>query len=338
MPRLFCASRGLPQFRLCVTGSRGKSGVTRLIHAGLCGCGIEARTRITGVVPRELLRGGERTLLRTGAATPYEVKWWLRSLPAGTQAAVCENSAVNPVMQGVIPALLKPLVTVLTNTHPDHTDMWGETEASVLCALSQALPVGGAVVLPAELAARYDMRALAESRRLRLIPVEADARYAMPLSINIPLALAACAVCGADEDRARQAMEKLTPDIADSCIINDAGAELAFAFSVNDVESTQGYFSSLGWESGETAFIFNHRSDRAARFEAFRGWMESGGWRRVQIIGDRPPAMRENYVRLDALDDFAALIAQNGKSFGCGNTVYGWPLEYKLRLEEKIKG
>ena len=333
MPRLFY-SNDLPPIRICVTGSRGKSGVARLIHAGLSACGTDVRTRVTGVVPRELSRDGEKAFIRTGCATPYEVKWWLRSLPAGTQAAVCENSAVNPAMQGVIPAFLKPCVTVLTNTYPDHTDFWGETEASVLSALSEALPRAGTVVLPAELAERFDMRLLAEEKKLRLVPVMRDARYAMPLAVNIPLALAACAQCGADTEAARAGMEKLPPDIADSCIINDGGAKLAFAFSINDIDSTRSYFSSLGWREDETVFIFNNRSDRAARFAAFEDWMRQGGWKKVQIIGDRPSALCDRFVPLSSAEDLSALVRANGVSFGCGNTVSGWPLEYKLALEE----
>lgn len=329
-----------PEIRIAVTGGRGKSGVTRLIHAGLAACGLRVRSRITGVLPRELSRDGERVIMRSGAASAYEAGWWFRRLPQDTQAVVCENSAVTPALQGLLPAFITPSVTVLTNTALDHTELWGADETSVLRALSEALPRGGKVVLPEALAVRFDMRLLAEERALSLFPVAPDPSLPHPFSINIALALAACFLSGADEAAARAAMESLPPDIADSCIIETGGAQLAFAFSINDLQSTESYFTQLGWEVRDTVCLYNHRADRSARFDAFYPWMKTAAWREVQIIGDKPPRLRDKYVPLCDTAAFEALVIKNKKSFGCGNTVYGLPLEFKLETEagKKMRG
>ncbi len=325
----------LPNIRIAVTGSRGKSGVVRLIHAGLCACGVRCRSRITGVLPRELSPDGERPIIRAAGAHVAELRWWLAGLPPDTEAAVSENSAVSPELQRVCPDVLKPAVTVLTNTRPDHTALWGGSETSVLRALSGALPEEGAVVLPRELAERADMTAAAREKRLRLHPVDKITAPGPHLAINIPLALKAAVLSGADEKRAYAAMKALAPDIADSCVMRVGGAELAFAFSINDLESTREYFASLGWRASDTALVFNHRRDRGDRLRAFEEWMRRGGWREVCIIGDRPffSAFSRNYAKLAGTPAFGEFVRTRGRVFGCGNTVYGLPLAFRLLHE-----
>lgn len=326
----------LPMVRIAVTGSRGKSGVVRLIHAGLCACGLRCRSRITGVVPRELTPSGERPILRYAGANVAELRWWLRQLPPDTDAAVAENSAVSPELQCVCSEALQPTLTVLTNTKPDHEALWGNDERSVLCALSGALPRGGAIVLPRALAERPDMRLLALEKKLTLHAVELPAGFSSHLAVNIPLALEACRLTGAKEKGALAAMRSLKADIADSAVIRANGWELAFAFSINDLQSTRGYFASLGWRPAETSFIYNHRADRSDRFRSFEAWMKNGGWKNVVIIGERPPlsALAQCYKRIKNMEEFASLLNLERRSFGCGNAVYGLPLAFKLAAEE----
>lgn len=325
----------LPEIRIAVTGSRGKSGVVRLLHAGLCACSLNCRARITGVLPRELTPGGERPILRAAGANVAELRWWLAQLPPEVEAVVTENSAVSPELQHVCPDLLRPTLTVLTNTRPDHEALWGTSEDDVLRALSGALPHGGRVVLPRALAERADMAALAEGKKLKLHPVEEISGLHAHLAVNIPLALEAAALSGADKARAYAAMKNLAPDIADSCVLRVGGAELAFAFSINDLASTQEYFASLGWKERDTVLVFNHRNDRRDRLRAFDGWMRCGGWKNVRIIGDRPSfsKLAGNYVKLSNVIEFEAFIKTQGRVFGCGNTVCGLPLAFRTALE-----
>lgn len=325
----------LPEIRVAVTGSRGKSGVVRLLHAGLCACGFNCRARITGVLPRELTPAGERPILRASGANVAELRWWLAQLPPDVMAAVTENSAVSPDLQHVCPDLLRPTLTVLTNTRVDHEALWGTTESDVLRALSGAVPHGGRIVLPRTLAGRADMAALAERKKLELHPVDKMPGLHAHLAINIPIALEAAVLSGADKARAYEAMKNLAPDIADSCVLRAGGAELAFAFSINDLASTQEYFASLGWKERDTSLVFNHRDDRRDRLHAFDGWMRCGGWKNVSIIGDRPSfsKLAGNYVKLSNVMEFGAFIKAQGRVFGCGNTVCGLPLAFRMALE-----
>ena len=323
------------QLRAAVTGSRGKSGVVRLIHAALCGCGLKAYGRITGVVPRELSCSGERPILRPGGGNVAEMRWWLSSLPVDAEAVVLENSAVAPDLQGLCARWLQPDVTVLTNVRPDHESQWGPDELNVLNALSHALPSGGAVVLPRGLAETEPMEFLAEKKKLRLLPADALPGLPPHLSANMGLALEVCRFFRLDEALCLESMRRLPADFADFCVMSLGTGELAFAFSANDIETTEELFRSTGWAREETGILFNHRSDRVDRFRCFEGWMGGHPWREALIIGDRPPKtpLRCDYFNAASAEALARRIA-GARWLGCGNTVYGLPLVLKLTCEE----
>lgn len=321
--------------RVAVTGSRGKSGVVRLIHAALRACGRRAYGRITGVVPRELGPDSERPILRPSAANISEMKWWLGSLPADAEAVVLENSAVSPELQGLCALWLAPTVTVLTNIRPDHEAFWGPGELDVLRALSHALPRGGVVAVPEELAENPAMRLLAEEKKLIILPAHRIPDLPPHLSANMGLALAVCRFCSLDEKLCLETMKNLRPDLADFCVLDVGRGELAFAFSANDVVTTEELFRSTGWRREETGVLFNHRSDRVDRFRCFEGWMCEHPWREVLIIGDRPPRAQLRCDFWRGGDAHALACRLNGARWlGCGNTVYGLPLVLKLTCEE----
>lgn len=324
------------EIRIAVTGSRGKSGIVRMLHEAFSYCGIKCRSRITGVVPRDLSECGEHPILRAAGANVAELKWWLSGIPDDTQAIITENSAVSPELQCVCPNILDPTVTVLTNTSPDHTALWGESEQSVLAALSGALPVRGRAVLPRLLAERADMQFLASEKKLTLYPVDRIEEFKSYLAINVPLALKACEISGLDTEKALRAIKGLKPDIADSSLLKVGNGELAFAFSINDLQSTKDYFRTLEWLPAETTLIYNHRRDRSDRLKAFDEWISLPGWKKTFIIGDLPllPRMFKYYKEIKTLASMAEMISKSGRCFGCGNTVYGLPLAFKLALED----
>ncbi|MDD4160393.1 MAG: Mur ligase family protein [Synergistaceae bacterium] len=322
--------------RIAVTGSRGKSSIVRMLHEAFCCCEVNCRSRITGVIPRELSPYGENPILRSAGANVAELKWWLSMLPDDTEAVITENSAISPELQSVCPNLLLPTLTVLTNINPDHTALWGNDEESVLNAISGALPIKGSVILPRRLAERTDLLLLADRKKLTLYPVEENKEFKSHFAINIPLALKACELSGLNIEKALYAIKRLKPDIADSCLIKVGNAELAFAFSINDLQSTKDYFYSLKWIPGETTLIYNHRRDRWDRLKAFDEWISQAGWKKVCIIGDLPflPRLFKYYKKVETFESMTDMITKAGRCFGCGNTVYGLPLAFKLALED----
>ena len=325
-----------------VTGSRGKSTVVRMIHRAMTACGIKAYGRITGVIPRTLTPSGEVPVLRYSGAHVEEMRWWIASLPQDAQGVVMENSAVSPELQHLAGAWLKPSVTVLTNVRPDHQDMWGDGEDNAAKALLKGIPKGSKLVLGQEVSSCPLAMALIDEGKWYVEIAPATLGETSYRASNQSVALTACEVLGLDRDVCLGAIRSLEADLADFSVLKTDRGELAFAFSANDLITTEDLFRSLGWRMEDVTVLFNHRRDRPERFRVFRPWLDREGWKDRIVIGDRPFLIgRSRYVRCLGAEDLRALVDSKGLVFGCGNVVYGAPLELKLfrgSLETLILG
>ncbi|NNJ79773.1 MAG: capsule biosynthesis protein CapB [Xanthomonadales bacterium] len=321
-------SIGDGSLRVLVTGSRGKSSVARLLHAAFEACGLETWTRITGVVPRQLGPGGTREILRTSGAHVEEMRWWLRSLPQKAQAIVLENSSITPELQPLAARWLRPHLTILTNVLPDHQEAWGPGPAAAAEALAAGLHPDGRVLMPEHLEHDKSLRSLLEKRGCTAVFATAeDSGGPAHQSVNAGLALAALEHLGLPAGEARRAVQGLGQDRYDFRVLRHRGAELALAFSVNDIASTRALFRSLRWREESTRLVYNHRADRPGRFRSFGDWLSRGRWREVVIIGDRPVSRPagSHYLRLDGASSLLRLLQPGDSAFGCGN-IAGHPL------------
>ena len=314
--------------RVLVTGSRGKSSTVRFLHAAMSDAGLQSYARITGVVPRELGPDGNQTISRSSGAHVEEMRWWLGQLPASTQCIVLENSAISPDLQGLAGRWLRPDITVLTNTLPDHQEVWGPTRACAAQVLAGGIPGGGQVILPGELKTDNHLLKLLKRRRCTVIfsePVRGGEEDHQ--SINRGLALTAAKRLGLSGTAALRAMLRVQPDIHDFRVVNYAGAELAMAFSANDITSTRNLFRSLRWCEQETRMMYNHRADRPGRFRSFLDWLNNSNWRDVMIIGDKPGfrSGSARYLDIKKKEGLLRLFEPGDKIFGCGN-IAGLPL------------
>jgi len=318
-----------------VTGSRGKSSVVRLLHAAMQAAGLRTYARITGVVPRELGPEGIRNISRAAGAHVGEMRWWLSQLPATARGVVLENSAITPEFQALAGRWLKPDITVLTNTLPDHQEIWGPSAACSAKVLAAGVPARGRVVLPEGLAQDDHLLELLGRRRCRVLFAKpADVRAAQHRAVNLGLALAAAEQLGLAPAPSIEAMLRVPRDRYDFQVASYGGAEVALAFSANDIASTRKLFESLTWSPDETRLIYNHRSDRPGRLASFIGWLSQLPWREVVIIGDRPRKRPGSARYLDVENEHGLLkLFQPGdRVFGCGN-IAGLPLSLAAVLE-----
>lgn len=321
--------------RVLVTGSRGKSSIVRLVQTALQSAGLQSYARITGVTPRELSPNGTRAISRSSGAHVEEMRWWLKNLPVSTQAIIMENSAITPDLQGLAGAWLQPGFTVLSNVLPDHQEAWGPGSACAAEVLTAGIPKESKVVLPADLKTDHYLLELLQGRRC-------DTNFVKPVpdvsagfqSTNIALALATVEQLGLETGSALKAMLKLRRDSHDFRVVDCGGAELAMAFSANDIFSTRSLFQSLSWSEEETCLVYNHRRDRPGRFRSFLDWLNNANWRELLIIGDRPP-MRHcsgSYLRTKNAGKILRLFRPGERVFGCGN-IAGLPLELAADLD-----
>ena len=316
------------QHRVLVAGSRGKSSIVRMLHAAMHIAGLQSYARITGVVPRELGPQGTRTISRSAGAHVEEMRWWLRRLPSSAQGIILENSAINAEFQGLAKRWLRPDVTVLSNTLPDHQELWGESSACAARVLVAGIPKNSKLILPAGLETDKYLLELLGSRQCQLIftepaTVAGDNYHA----INVGLALATVECLGLATAPALEAMAGIVPERYDFHVAKCGGAEVAMAFSANDITSTRNLFRSLMWSPDETRLIYNHRADRPGRFRSFIDWLSQTHWREVLIIGDKPRKRpgSASYLKIKNEQGLLRLFRPGDRVFGCGN-ISGIPL------------
>lgn len=289
----------------------------RLILAGLLADGLNARGRVTGVLPREISSAGERVILRSAPGHVEEMRWWLSNVSRETEAVVMENSAVDPQLQPLAARWLRPTCTVWSNAREDHQEVWGRGKEAAARALLEGIPDEGVLVLGGELSCNQPLLELLRGRSGALVQTElCSSNYREE---NEALALRALECLGVGGDCARAALRALSPDIADFRIFNVGGALLASAFSANDPESTRQLFSLLNWRVEETTLLYSDRSDRGARRRSFAPLLALP-WRRLLFA-----------TQGESADTLLGWILENERVFGCGN-VAGAPLELLLLL------
>lgn len=320
---------------MLVTGSRGKSSIVRLLHTAMHAAGLQTYARITGVIPRELGPHGVRTISRSAGAHVEEIRWWLKQLPVSARAIVLENSAINAEFQVLAGRWLQPDMTVLTNTLPDHQELWGTSSASAAEVLVAGIPGDASLILPVGLEADKYLMDLLRRRRCQLIFTEpVSAAGDSYRAINVGLALATAENLGLAAAPALEAMLAMPSDRYDFHVARYGGAEVAMAFSANDIHSTRHLFRSLKWSPGETRVIYNHRADRPGRFKSFIEWLSQAHWREVLIIGDKPRKHcgSARYLNIKNEKALLGLFQPGERIFGCGN-IAGLPLSLAAVLD-----
>jgi poly-gamma-glutamate synthase PgsB/CapB len=294
-------------FRIAVTGTRGKSTVTRLIAAALREAGYSVLAKTTGSKPVVILPdGAENELGRRGRATILEQKKVLKEgAHLGVQALVAELMNVHPECgRAESRGILRPSVLVITNVRLDHREEMGRTKPEVAVSLAAAIPRGAAVVLPEKELYPEFVRA-AERLGSKIIKVtKSQGGYirAPAASLSFPgdadLVLAVARHLGIPEDVARRGMAKAKPDFGSlkawEAPLGGSAVPwlLVNAFAANEPESTGFVLESLrgGPPFCDRPFlgIINFRADRGDRT---RQWVEAidrgffVGFQKIYLIG-----------------------------------------------------
>ncbi len=273
--------------RVHVNGTRGKSGVTRLIAAALRRSGIPTVAKTTGGAPVLILPdGSEETIRRHSPANIQEqLRVVARAERLGARAVVVECMALDPALQLVSEtAMIRSTVGVITNVRPDHFEVMGEILDDAAGALSGTIPMGGVLVTGdhryfpffSEAAARKGSRAVLACAPGVVGDGEDACRGVGFFPENAEIARSVCRELGLD------------PDVVDRCVDDaDASGEGAGvfripvggktvhfldAFAANDVESTrilQERAMARGACPRPWIALFNNRADRPLRMKSF---------------------------------------------------------------------
>ena len=162
--------------RICVTGTRGKSSVTRLIAAALRGSGKTVLARTTGAKPILIFPdGSEEEIQRRALPTILEGKKILQA-GANLDVDVCvvELMGIHPEAIYVeSQKIFKPHILVLTNVRLDHMDQMGSTKDNIAFSLAGAIPEGGTIIVP-EKELYPAIQRIAESKNAKILEIQED--------------------------------------------------------------------------------------------------------------------------------------------------------------------
>ncbi|MBN1224453.1 MAG: poly-gamma-glutamate synthase PgsB [Candidatus Aminicenantes bacterium] len=304
--------------RICVTGTRGKSSVTRLIASILRESGYRVLAKTTGskavVIDPD---GCEEEIARSGVPSPLENKKLIkRAFDRTAQAVVLEMMSIRPEsLQVESVRMLRPHILVITNVRLDHVADMGSTRDAIAAAFASAIPDRGTmVVLDEEFFPVF--QSIAERRNARVTKVEKEnflqskddnsvRRFSLEFKDNIRLALAVSRHLGIDEASALRAAAQTVPDFG-SLKIWVLGEDLPYrtwyfvsAFAANDPESTKAVISKLEnraiLRGRRIIGLLNFRGDRGDRTLQ---WLEAlqknefPEYHRLILLGDHTHAMK----------------------------------------------
>ena len=267
--------------RILVTGSRGKSGTVRLIHAALTANDIASYAKITGTEASELfVDKTEVETRRLGPATTCEMNTALiRAAKQDPQVGIFECMAVSPkIIKLVTEELVKPEIVIIPTIRLDHLEEEGLSEfeiaMTVLNAASAAKIIFTGVSQP-EIVAAY--REFAQEHNLDIRFVLSDP--GLPEipghhPTNIALALAVAEEMGVSREAGIEAMRQssLEPNARTFERIERAdGSELLLIDlgAANDPESAREAFTHLGLNRGHIAPVIVNRWERPLRSLTF---------------------------------------------------------------------
>jgi len=271
--------------RIHVSGTRGKSSVTRLIAAGLREGGIATCAKTTGTLARMILPdGSEFPIYRPSQPNIIEqVRILSTAVSYKARALVLECMALQPQLHWLSESkLVRATHGVITNAREDHLDVMGPTETDVALALASMVPVGGKLYT-GERKHYAIFEYAAKDRGTEIIQVGSQEAASVTREDmagfsyveheeNVALALRICMDLGVPREVALRGMWRARPDpgVMSTHRLDFFGRNIWFVngFAANDPESTEHIWNIALDRFPDVArrvAIFNCRLDRPDR-------------------------------------------------------------------------
>ncbi len=255
-----------------VNGIRGKSSVTRLIHAGLSAGGMRSFCKVTGTDPMILCPDGEEKVLRRlGLANIREQARVLRmAAKQNADVLVIECMAITPELQRASQRnILKADIGVLTNVRRDHTDVMGGTLEEICDSLLNTLPEKGMLFTAEE---KFFPRIAAAAEKMdtqAVLALPEGSGYEFDFPENVALALAVCEYMGVSREAALSGMKNYSRDPYALSVHCAGEAVFVNGFSINDPASTVAVWKMVrekyGLDKKKFVLLINNRADRGSR-------------------------------------------------------------------------
>lgn len=301
--------RSIP-LRICVTGTRGKSTVVRLIASSLRESGLSVMAKTTGSKPRIIYpKGEEREISRRGSPNILEGKRFLKEAAQHqVQVVVSEMMSIQPESHFVeSQKLLNPHILAITNVRYDHLAQMGKTKEEIAACFASSIPKEGTVFVPEEeFFSIFGEWAKKLHSRVIQIPGESidrnkrsQTRSLLPeFDENISLSLEVTHFLGVKKEVAWKGIAQAQPDFGSpKAWVMKAGAIpkswiCVSCFAANDPQSTQKAIEEVGrkkWARGRNFIgLLSLREDRGDRSLQWINGLKKGtfsGFEKIYIVG-----------------------------------------------------
>lgn len=320
--------RSVP-LRICVTGTRGKSSVTRLISSCLREAGFTVLARTTGSKPVIIFPdGSEKEIHRRGSPSILEGKRILKlCAKLDVNALVAELMSIQPECTYVESAqMFNPSILVITNVRIDHIAQMGSSKQQIARCFASLIPENGTVfVLREEFSPVFEKAA--EQRGTRLIQVGSDSFREFARSKkgilsyefeeNVCLVLALGEFLKIEREIIFQGLKKVRLDFGSLKMWTmDVGIppqnwDLVSCFAANDPDSTRRVLSRLmkmkSLEEKEKVGLLNLRRDRGDRTVQWLKSLEENTFpefRKIFLIGEHASAFKKRLKRSSKMESF----------------------------------
>lgn len=309
--------------RICVTGTRGKSSVTRLVAASLRESGFKVLAKTTGAKAALVFPGGKEEEIRRGERLSIleQKKLLGRAEKLGIDALVSELMSIHPetgYSESI--QIFRPHILIITNVRLDHIAQMGSSKEEIARCFASLIPEKSTVfVLKEEFFPVFQKIAEERGSRVIQIPRKSFEQYfplekksaSFEFEENIRLALAAAEFLGIDRDVAIKGMIKAEPDFGHLKIwkikldVPPRSWLFVNAFSANDPESTRLILSHLKergiFKGKEMIGLLNFRKDRGDRTLQWRKALKDEAFpefSKFYIIGFHAPAFKRKLAPL----------------------------------------
>lgn len=256
-----------------VNGIRGKSTVTRLIHAGLSSSEYKVFAKTTGTIPMVINTSNEEIeIKRKGRANIKEqIQIISDAIEEDADVLVVECMAVNPNLQKVSEeSILKSNIGVITNVRLDHTEEMGYSLEEIAESLSNTIPKNG-YLITSEDKFYEKLSDIANKNNTKTIKPEIKEKYEdINFVENVACAVEVCKLLGVDEKQALENMKNFKRDPYDLRIYEfPNGGIFINGLSINDPQSSYLVLNKIlekyNWNNRKLTLLINNRPDRGYR-------------------------------------------------------------------------
>jgi gamma-polyglutamate synthase len=335
------ARRRIP-VRIAVTGTRGKTGVTRMLASVLRESGRKALAKTTGSEPVIVFPdGSEREVRRRGPASILEQIGLLKTAArAGADCLIAEVMSIHPENHGVeTRKILQPTIVAVTNARLDHTETMGATVEQIASVLALDIVPESKVFIP-EHSLLEPFVESAKRRSASIFPVASGVGtrfywHTAEFPENVDLVCAIARHMNVDDETLERGLRKTRHDVGQLGIWRaEAGGRTLYfvnAFAANDPESTFAVLSKIRERlAGGCAGVLNLRMDRGARTLQWVDALHARGtaFDRIFVTGGHAAVLKRKYptsqlLRPGAPETMTATIIAGLPSgavvFGFGN-------------------